>query len=89
MLEHDQLYQHLENSPEVSRESGAVTGMLHGELFKISRVDKRGDCNFTLFWNTHGVSVFKSYPISAWTVHCIIPDLPLRLQKKFKVLTTL
>lgn len=45
--------------------------------------------NFSLLWNTDGVQVFKSSTKSLWPVHCIIPELPPLVRKRFQILTLL
>ncbi|XP_064462210.1 uncharacterized protein LOC135372623 [Ornithodoros turicata] len=89
MLEHDGLYQYIGQSSEVEHPPDMVSGMVDGELYQGSKADGNGRYNFSLFWNTDGISVFKSSPASLWPVHCIIPELPVRLQKKFQILTML
>lgn len=43
----------------------------------------RSRYDFSLFWNTDGVQVFKT----AVPLHCILPELPPLVCKKFQILT--
>ncbi|XP_049519252.1 uncharacterized protein LOC125943785 [Dermacentor silvarum] len=85
-LEQDRIYKYFVSTERTPGEP--ITDIVDGFLYQ-EQVDSTSRFNFSLLWNTDGVQVFKSSVKSLWPVHCVIPELPPLLRKKFQILTLL
>lgn len=86
-LENEKMYIYLAYSQDREKlELNALEDMVDGESYKVARENPENTMNFSLFWNTDGVKVFKSSGSSLWPLHCMIPELPPLLRKRFQVL---
>ncbi|XP_075724117.1 uncharacterized protein LOC142766540 [Rhipicephalus microplus] len=85
-LEDDQIYKLFSKAPNDQGER-PLKDISDGAKY----LEHPGRCryDFSLFWNTDGVQVFKSAAKSLWPLHCIIPELPPLMRKKFQILTLL
>ncbi|CAN8023383.1 unnamed protein product [Ixodes persulcatus] len=72
-LEDERMYEYF--SPPNHGTSDAYSDLTDGDEYKKVRSGS-GKYDFSLFWNTDGVKVFKSSTSSLWPLHCVIPELP-------------
>lgn len=85
-LEDDQIYKFFSRAPNES-EDHKLQDIVDGAKYR--EHPGRSKYDFSLFWNTDGVQIFKSAAKSLWPVHCIIAELPPLMRKKFQILTLL
>ncbi|XP_040074074.1 uncharacterized protein LOC115330680 [Ixodes scapularis] len=86
-LEDDKIYKYF-IKPTSSASDKPIEDIVDGAMYQ-SQPACSSKFNFSLFWNTDGVQVFKSSGKSLWPLHCTIPELPPLMRKKFQILTCL